>query len=94
MLAAIRQTIATPLDLVVHGWPSLGAIRRHQHCPVFAHCCAPVYFKQELFEKPEEQARNCERIEEICAVSSYDLIGSTSQPDDLRIPMVDTTAGA
>lgn len=87
MLAAMRQVIRIPMDLVVHSWPGLGGIKRHWQSPHLVRVAAPVYLKQELFEQPVVQARNCELIAEIMQRTDPALVCSSAGTGDLCIPV-------
>ena len=87
MLAAMRQAATIPMDVVIYGWPSLGNINRAWAAPDIIRVAAPCYLKQELFEDPATQARNCELIQEIVSRTDPELKLSGPSPADLRIPV-------
>ncbi len=89
MLAAIREVLSIPLDVVVASFDILGEINRFWETPEMIRVCSPIYLKQELestVENARQKVRYCEVIQEIVDRSGLDLQLSADAPEDLRIP--------
>jgi hypothetical protein len=86
MLAALRKACRIPMDIVVYAWPSLGSIKREWQAPEIVRVAAPCYLKQELYEDPVREARNCEILAEIVQRTYPELRLSQRGASDLRIP--------
>jgi hypothetical protein len=87
MLAAIRQTVSIPMDIVIFGWESLGSFSRVNQSPEIVRVSAPCYLKQELHGQPRRKVRYCEIIWEMMQASYPDIRVSEHGPDDLLVPM-------
>jgi hypothetical protein len=86
MLAAIRQTVRVPMDIVIFGWESLGGFSRVSQSPEIVRVAAPCYLKQELHGEPRRKIRYCEIIAEMVAASCPDIVRSKQGPEDLHLP--------
>jgi len=86
MLAAIRQTVRIPMDIVIFGWETLGNLCRVSQSPEIVRVAAPCYLKQELHGDARTKVRYCEIIREMAHASAPELVLSKQGPADLRIP--------
>jgi hypothetical protein len=86
MLAAIRQTVDIPMDIVIFGWESLGNFSRVNQSPEIVRVAAPCYLKQELHGQPRRKIRYCEIIAEMIEASYPHAVLSEQGPDDLHAP--------
>lgn len=86
MLAAIRQTVGIPMDIVINGWESLGSFSRMSESPEIVRVSAPCYLKQELSGDQRDKVKYCEIIREMVEASYPDLKLSAQGPEDLSLP--------
>jgi hypothetical protein len=86
MLAALRSVTRMPLDLVIYGWESLGNIKRNWQAAEMIRVSAPCYLKQEIYQDPVTEARNCEILAELISRTYPELKMSERGAADLRIP--------
>ncbi len=87
MLAAIRQTVRIPMDIVVFGWDTLGNFSRIHETPEIVRVAAPCYLKQELTGDPRRKVKYCEMIWETIHENQPEIRVSECRPDDLMIPI-------
>jgi hypothetical protein len=88
MLAAIRQTVHIPMDIVIFGWETLGNVCRVSQSPEIIRVAAPCYLKQELAGDARAKVKYCEIIREMVQASAPQLVLSGQGPTDLRVPAV------
>lgn len=86
MLAAVRQTVSIPMDIVIFGWETLGNFSRVNQSPEIVRVAAPCYLKQELTGDQRRKVRYCEIIQEMVQASHPDLVLSEHAPQDLHVP--------
>jgi hypothetical protein len=89
MLAAIRQTVKIPMDVVMHAWETLGSVVRAEDAPEIVRVAAPCYLKQELHGQSERKIRNCLIIRELIEDAWPGLKCSAPGPDDLHLGCAD-----
>jgi hypothetical protein len=86
MLAALRQSVDIPMDIVINGWETLGSFTRMNECPELIRVSAPCYLKQELHGDQRAKVRYCEIIREMVQASRPELTLSGPGPEDLHVP--------
>ncbi len=87
MLAAVRQTVDIPMDIVIFGWETLGNFSRVNQSPEIIRVSAPCYLKQELHGQPRQKVRYCEIIREMIDAAYPELTVSDQGPADLHLPL-------
>lgn len=89
MLAAIREVLTIPMDVVVASFEILGDLNRFWETPEIVRVSSPTYLKQELqpnVENARQKVRYCEIIQEIINQAEGELNLSAAEPEDLCIP--------
>jgi hypothetical protein len=87
-LAALRQTIRIPMDLVIVAHEGLGGINRMWQTPEIIRVASPCYLKQEVSGDPAPRVKNCEILLELVARVRPELRLSAQGPEDLRLPVI------
>jgi len=86
MLAAIRQTVGIPMDIVIFGWETLGNVCRVSQSSDIVRVAAPCYLKQELHGDARTKVKYCEIIWEMMQANDPAIRLSEQGPSDLHIP--------
>jgi hypothetical protein len=89
MLASLRKTVETPLDIVVVTFEILGDFKRFWETGEIIRVSSPCYIKQELTlgeENARTKVKYCEIIREIVTKQNPELVLSEMGPSDLRLP--------
>lgn len=91
MLAAIRQTVGIPMDVVMHAWETLGGTVGAEDAPEIVRVAAPCYLKQELHGQSERKVFNCLMIRELIEHAWPRLKCSAAGPDEVHLGRPDAS---